>query len=52
MSENLPAVKDGPPQVDVPDTIFHEGCVQHWIREVGERDRRLVYRGELVEVNR
>lgn len=35
-----------------PDTIFHKGCVQHWIREVGNRDSRLIYRGPLAENER
>lgn len=32
------------------DTIFHEGCVQHWIKEVGNKESRLIYHGELMEV--
>lgn len=34
------------------DTIFTEGIEQHWIREKGNPASRLVYIGELMEVQR
>lgn len=33
-----------------PQTVFHEGCVQHWVKEPGNDDSKLTFQGELMEV--
>lgn len=34
------------------DLVFHEGEQQHFVREEGSPESRLIYRGELQEVRR